>query len=218
MNISPLVRHASIAVTGGIATGKSRVAACLAELSGAGRLDADAVCRELLRPDEAGWLALREGIDPVFFRPDRELDRPLLRERLFADAALRARVDALIHPLARAAMHHQAEAWLVGRRYSRLVVEVPLLFEAGWQADYRQVVVVTAEPEICIARLMQRDGVSRQAAEQAVAAQMPLAEKVRLADRVIDNSGDWEATRRQIEELPPLLWLVPEKKLPPPSR
>lgn len=208
---SLLVRQASIAVTGGIATGKSRVAAGLAELSGAGRLDADAVCRELLRPGEAGWQALRQGVAPAFFRPDGELDRPLFRERLFADAALRARVDALIHPLARAAMHHQAEAWLTAGRYRRLVVEVPLLFEAGWQDDYRQVVVVTAAPEICIARLMQRDGVSRQAAEQAMAAQMPLAEKIRLADRAIDNSGDWEATRRRIEELLPLLWPVPEK-------
>ena len=211
MNISALVWRASIAVTGGIATGKSRVAACLAELSGAGHLDADAVCRELLRPGEVGWRALRQAIDPAFFRPDEELDRPLFRERLFAEAALRARVDALIHPLARAAMRHQAEAWLLVGRYSRLVVEVPLLFEAGWQNDYRQVVVVTAAPEICIARLMQRDGVSRQAAEQAMTAQMPLAEKVRLADRVIDNSSDWKASRRQIEELLPLLWPVTEK-------
>ncbi len=211
MMVSPLVREASVAVTGGIATGKSRVAACLAELGGAGRLDADAVCRELLHPGQPGWLALREGIGPAFFRPDGELDRPLLRERLFAEPALRARVDELLHPLARAAMHRQAEAWLLAGRYHRLVAEVPLLFEAGWQADYRQVVVVMAAPEVCIARLMQRDGVSRQAAVQSMAAQMPLAEKVRLADYVLDNSGDWEATRRQIGELLPLLWLSSEK-------
>ncbi|MEW6593746.1 MAG: dephospho-CoA kinase [Thermodesulfobacteriota bacterium] len=211
MNTSPLVRAASVAVTGGIATGKSRVAACLAELSGAGRLDADAVCRDLLRPDAAGWLALRQAIDPVFFRPDGELDRPRFRQRLFADAAMRERVNGLLHPLAREAMHRQAEAWLAAATYSRLLFEVPLLFEAGWQNDFGKVVVVTAEPEVCIGRLMRRDGVSRQAAMQAIAAQMPLSEKVRLADRVVNNSGDWEATRRQIEEMLPFLWAGPEK-------
>lgn len=211
MKISPKVRHASVAVTGGIATGKSRVAASLAEMSGAGLLDADAICRGLLRPGESGWRALRQGVDPVFFRPDGELDRPLFREHLFADAALRARVDGLIHPLAREAIHRQAEAWLVAGQYGRLVVEVPLLFEAGWQDDYRQVVVVVAEPESCIERLMRRDGVSRQAAMQAMATQMPLAEKAGLADRVIDNSGEWANTRSQIESMLPFLWPGLEK-------
>jgi len=214
MNIFSPVRQASVAVTGGIATGKSRVAALLAGLSGAGRLDADAVCRELLRSGAAGWQALRRTIDPAFFRPDGELDRPLFRERLFADGALRLEVDGLLHPLAREAMHRQAGTWLKAGIYSRLVVEVPLLFEAGWQGDYHQVVVVTAEAEVCIARLMQRDGVSRQAAMQAMAAQMPLAEKARRADRVIDNSGDWDATRRQVEGLLPDLWPAPGEKTP----
>lgn len=211
MNISPLVRRASVAVTGGIATGKSRVAACLAELSGAGRLDADAVCRDLLRPNAAGWRALRQEIGSNFFWPDGELDRPRFREHLFADTALRERVNGLLHPLAREAMHWQAEAWLAAGTYSRLVVEVPLLFEAGWQADYHQVVVVTALPEVCLRRLMARDGVSRQDAMQAMAAQMPLEEKVRLADWAIDNSGDWDATRHRIEALLPDLWPAPEK-------
>lgn len=207
-----LVKRASVAVTGGIATGKSRVAALLAELSGAGLLDADSVCRELLRPGEPGWLALRREIDPVFFLPDGELNRPLFRQQLFAKPLLRTQVDALIHPLARVAMHQQAEAWLVAGVYRRVVAEVPLLFEAGWQDDYLQVVVVAADTEECLARLMRRDGVNRQAAMQAMAAQMPLADKLRQADQVIDNSGDWAGTCRQIEALLPTLWGAPEKK------
>ncbi|MEW6501762.1 MAG: dephospho-CoA kinase [Thermodesulfobacteriota bacterium] len=206
MRASPVFKRAAVAITGGIATGKSRVAAYLTELSGAGRLDADEICRDLLRPGEPGWLALRDAIAPAFFLADGQLNRPLLRHHLFADAALRAQVDSLLHPLARVLVLRQAEEWLAAGTYSRLLVEVPLLYEAGWQEDYHRVVVVAADTETCVARLMARDGVSREAALSAMAAQLPLAEKIRRTDLVIDNHGAWGETCRQIEAMFATLW------------
>jgi dephospho-CoA kinase len=81
------------------------------------------------------------------------------------------------------------------------IVEVPLLFEVGWQGDFDQVIVVTADEETCLNRVMSRDGVDRHAALAAFATQMDPAKKAGMADHVIDNSGDLAATARQIKEL-----------------
>jgi len=211
-SVFPL-KNRMVAVTGGIATGKSRVARYLAERSGALLLDADAVCRALQQPGEPGWQGLRNLLGAAFFLPDGGLDRPLLRQHLFADAELRGRVEALLHPLVREALAREARSLVATGGCHRLLVEVPLLFEAGWQDDYAQVVVVAAEMMVCVERLMARDRVSREAARRAIASQMPLLEKKRRADFVIDNSGAWEETCRQLEALLPFLWATFEKKL-----
>lgn len=196
-----------IAITGGIATGKSRVAVHLCALSNAGHIDVDAVCRQLLVPGEAGWQAVRESFGERFFTSDQQLDRPLLRRAIFADTALREQLNALLHPLARTEVARQAETLLAEKKSARLVVEVPLLFEAGWQGDFARVVVVAADTAQCILRLMRRDSVSREDAVSAIRAQMPLVEKMRRADHVVDNSGEWRDTCRQLEALHPLLWV-----------
>ena len=201
-----------VAITGGIATGKSRVGDFLAQRGEAGILSADAACRALLQPGEPGWQGLRELLGADFFLEHGVLDRSRLRQHLFAEEALRQKVDALLHPLARQRMLREAQSLVADGRCQRLLVEVPLLFEAGWQDDYAQVVVVSADQELCVKRLMRRDGVSRVEALQAIAAQMPLAEKARRADFVVDNSGDWEDTRLLLEALLPLLWPDRKKK------
>ena len=81
------------------------------------------------------------------------------------------------------------------------VVEVPLLFEVGWQEDFDLVVVVFADEETCLNRVMSRDGVDRHSARAAFSTQMSLAEKVRMADHVIDNSGDLAVKARQVKKL-----------------
>lgn len=186
-----------IGITGGIGSGKSRVSQYLAELGGWPLLDVDQICRQLLMPQAPGWLALKELLTADFFTATGELDRKRLREAIFADAALRQQVDGLLHPLAKQEMAAQAT-----RLNAPLVLaEIPLLFEAGWQDSVSQIVVVYADEAVCLRRIMERDQVSEEQARQAIAAQMPLEEKARLADHLIDNSAAWESTCAQLRQV-----------------
>ncbi|MFU8818225.1 MAG: dephospho-CoA kinase [Desulfurivibrio sp.] len=196
---SPWRRHL-LGITGGIAAGKSRVARYLAEHCGLATIDTDQLARELLRPGQAGWLALERRYGERFFHSDSTLHRPRLRRDLFADADLRAEIDRLLHPLIREAMLAAvARLQPVGRE--RILVEVPLLYEAGWESDFACIIAVWAPEEVCLARLLKRDGVSPEEAAAALAAQMAPREKLLRADLQVDNSGPWEETCRQLEKI-----------------
>jgi len=185
-----------IGITGGIGSGKSRACQYVAELSGWPLLDLDQICRALLLPQAPGWLALRALLPADFFTVNGELNRPKLREAIFADADLRRQIDSLLHPLAKQEMTAQAT-----RLNAPLVLaEIPLLFEAGWQDSVSQIVVVYADEAVRLRRIMERDQVSEEHARLAIAAQMPLKDKARLADHLIDNSGDWEITCGQLRQ------------------
>jgi len=186
----------TIAVTGGIGSGKSRVCRYLADICQLPVVDLDRICRQLLQPGARGWLALKEHIDERFFDPAGDLDRAAFRSALFADNELRSRVDALIHPLARLEMTAQVTS--IG---GPVLVEIPLLFEAGWNEDVDLIVVVYADPSVCCRRIVERDHVSVAQARQAISAQHCLVEKALQADHVIDNSFSWQATCRQIRQL-----------------
>lgn len=189
-------------LTGAIGSGKSLVAGVFREL-GAQVVDADAVSRELLEREAAGWQAIRQAFGERFFTLAHNLDRAKLRSAIFNDKALRTRVDALLHPLIRRKIKEICglAAKEAGNGTLLIVVEVPLLYEAGWQDDFDVVVVVNAARAICLDRIKARDKVTARAGERALAAQMDIEKKVSLADHVIDNSGDVQATRRQIEVL-----------------
>jgi dephospho-CoA kinase len=195
-----------VAITGGMGTGKSSVARFLCAISGATGFDADAVCRGLLAPEAPGWLALRGAFGEKFFLADQTVDRPLLRKTLFADQGFRKNVNVLLHPLVRLQISADIRERVESSPGSRIVVEVPLLYEAGWQADYSRVVVVYADTAVCRRRIMLRDRTGQEEAEQAMGAQLPLADKVLLADHVIDNSGGWEDTCLQVHHLSAILW------------
>lgn len=201
-------RKAVVAVTGGMGSGKSSVAAYLCEIGGAMGLSADALCRQLLEPGAAGWLAVRTEFGERFFLADQRIDRPLLRTVLFEDREFRQRLDALLHPLVRDEIDGclKKESGHTSGKQTRFVVEVPLLYEAGWEHDFSQVVVAYADEKTCLRRLMLRDRISEAEAVKAMAAQMPLADKAILADYVIDNSGPWPDTCLQVEHLRSLLW------------
>jgi dephospho-CoA kinase len=199
-----------VAVTGGMGSGKSSVAGYLCEISGARGLSADTLCRQLLEPGAAGWLALRKTFGERFFLADQSIDRPLLRKVLFEDSAFRHELNALLHPLVRNEIADRIEKergdLSEARSQTRFVVEVPLLYEARWEHDFSQVVVAYANEKACRRRIMLRDGISEAEAEKAMATQMSLPHKARLADHVIDNSGVWPDTCLQIEHLRNLLW------------
>jgi dephospho-CoA kinase len=201
-------QRAVVAITGGMGSGKSSVAAYLCEITGARSLNADTLCRQLLEPGAAGWLAVRKAFGERFFLTDQRLDRPLLRTVLFDEPQFRQDLNALLHPLVRneIADRIEKEGGALPEAQARFVVEVPLLYEAHWEHDFSQIVVAYADAEACLRRIMLRDRISEAEAEKAMATQMSLAHKALLADHVIDNSGSWPDTCLQIAHLQHLLW------------
>lgn len=189
-----------IGLTGGIAAGKSAVAARLAEL-GAVVIDADRLAREVVEPGTPGLAAIVHRFGDAVLAPDGSLDRARLGSLVFADVSARRDLNAIVHPE-------------VQRRYGELVVEafardadaivvydVPLLAEARAASEFALVVVVDAPPEVRIDRLVSLRGMSRADARARIDAQIPDAERRAMADVVIDASGTLEHTIEQVDAL-----------------
>lgn len=189
-----------VGLTGGIASGKSSVCRWLVEHGGWAGLNADELVAGLLKVGEEGWRQLRLRLDPAFFSPAGQLDKPLLRREIFRDSRLRRRVESCLHPLVLTAISKRVAAMPAsGQRL--MVVEVPLLFEAGWQVLFDKVILVSAADDVCLARLRARDRVSEAEARLALKAQIPLKKKRQWADYVIDNSAEWPETVILLEKL-----------------
>lgn len=188
------MRH--FGLTGGIASGKSTVAAILRRL-GCPIIDADVLAREVVEPGQPALTEIAAAFGPGVLLPDGRLDRKALGAMVFADPAQRRRLEAITHP--RIAERRLAVLQELAAQQAEVVCsDVPLLYELGLQSAFDQVWVVWVDRPTELARLMARDGISREQAEQRMAAQMPLDEKRRLADIVIDNSGSLEETERQV--------------------
>ena len=189
-----------IGLTGGIACGKSTVSKELCAL-GAVIIDADALAHELSRPNQSIFSAYvaRFGMDIV--AEDGTLDRAAIARRVFADPIVRAEVDALVHPLIRTAAEERLRTARENNERAA-VLDVPLLFEAGWDALADETWVVALPAEEQLTRLLARDrSMSTREARARIAAQMPLAEKCARADVVIDNRGTQEEVREYIGKL-----------------
>lgn len=200
-----------IALTGGAGSGKSTVAKMFADL-GAVVLDADEVAREAVAPGQPAWEALRREFGPQFFHEDGTLDRGRLARRVFGDPEALARLNAIVHP--RVARELKARlAALAGEGVRLVMVEVPLLFEAGMEKNYDAVIVVDCPPAEQKARLRERDDRGEGEITGLLAAQMPLSEKSKKADFVVDNSGSLEATRTQVQDI----WTTLQNQLDKPA-
>ena len=186
-----------IGLTGGIGAGKSTAAARFVAL-GAAVLDADGISRRALEPDGCCYAETLELFGRGVLLPDGRIDRARVAALVFSDAALRARLNALVHPAVRREMLAQAARMGTGRL---IVFDVPLLFESGWQAMVSRTVLVAAREETRIARVCRRDGCAPQAAAARIRAQMPQREKEALADFVLQNDGTLEALYRQVDAL-----------------
>jgi len=187
-----------IGLTGGIATGKSTVASML-QRKGAPLVDADVIAREVVEPGSPvlGRVAERFGSDILL--ADGSLNRKKLGAIVFADPTQRKALESLLHPPIRALMKERMA--LLERQYpdKPVIVDVPLLYESGLEAMFDAVMVVYVPAELQRERLKQRDGLTEEQAEQRLAAQLPIEEKRRRADFVIDNAGTLEETLRQID-------------------
>ena len=189
-----------IGLTGGIACGKSTISAELRAL-GAATIDADALAHELSQPHQPIYNAYVERFGREIVTVDGTLDRAAIARRVFADTALRAEVEAIAHPIIRSAAEERLR---VARDENKraAVLDVPLLFEAGWDTLADETWVVALPREEQLARLLARDtSMDAGEARARIAAQMPLAEKCARADVVIDNSGTVEEIREYIGKL-----------------
>lgn len=189
-----------IALTGGIATGKSTVARMLLEL-GAIILDADKVARQVVRPGTECWHRLRDLLGPDYFEPDGNLKRRKLRECIIRDSACRSRVNAIMHPAIVAAMEEEWERSKARDPARPVVFDIPLLFEANLSQGFDTVILAYAPPKVQIERLMARDKLSFVEAQNTLSMQLPIDSKKEKAQIVIDNCRDMENTRRQVEEV-----------------
>jgi dephospho-CoA kinase len=191
-----------IGLTGGIASGKSTVAAVLREL-GAHVISADEVAREVVAPGSEALAEIAAAFGPEVLRPDGTLDRRAVAERVFRDAEARRTLNAITHPRIRRRIAERVAE--VGARApdAIVVVDLPLLLDTAPRDAYALdgVVVVYADEAVQVARLAARDGLAVQEARRRLGAQRPVREKLAEATWVIDNSGPREATRRQVEAL-----------------
>ena len=187
-----------IALTGGIATGKSTVAGMLAG-HGAAVVDADRIAREVVEPGTAGLEAVIAAFGRQFLTPGGGLDRGALAEIVFADAESRRRLEAITHPLILGRMAGEVAA-LARSDAPLVVVDHPLLFEGGHQSEFPDgVLLVYADAATQLRRLRERGGLSDAAARQRLAAQLPIDGKRDLATWVIDNRGSRADTRRAVD-------------------
>jgi len=189
-----------IGLTGALGSGKSSVARFLQNSLAAEYIDVDLLCRRLLKPKARGWHALRQTLGRGFFKADDTVDRVRLRSVLFQDDKVRAQVDHLLHPMAREEVERRLQE-IAPLNKALVIVEVPLLFEAGWQDIFDRIIVVYADCTSCCERIMRRDGVSFAEASSGLGSQSSLSAKVMLADHVVDNSGSWIATCLQLLHL-----------------
>jgi dephospho-CoA kinase len=189
-----------VGLTGGIATGKSTVAAMFRAL-GCEVVDADQLAREVVEPGEPALDEIVAEFGPEVLRPDGRLDRKALGAVVFSDPARRRRLEAILHPRIRQRLAERLAALAAAGFRGLVVFDAALLVETGAAALMDRLVVVVADEATQLARLMARDGLSREEAQQRLRSQLPLADKVRHAHYVIDNSGDRAATAAQVREV-----------------
>jgi dephospho-CoA kinase len=183
-------------LTGGIASGKSTVAAILRRL-GAAVINADELSREVVQPRQAAWKEIIETFGSDILQEDRSLDRKKLRKLVFHDPQARKKLEAIIHPRVRA-LAEQRIRELAAAGTSIIVYEVPLLFEGQIHLWLRPVVLVACDLATQKQRLRQRDHLTDIEAQQHLDAQMALEDKRKLADYVIENTGSLEDLERQV--------------------
>lgn len=190
-----------IGLTGGPATGKSLVTTELKRL-GAAVVDADVIAREITQKGAAAYGEICAEFGAGILLKDGSLDRKALGRLIFADVEKRKRLDEITHPGIRARIRREVNAFKESFSGKGLVVvDAPLLFEAGLDKEMDFVIVVYADEEKQVERLVKRNALSEDEARRIIAAQTPINEKVKKADYIIDNSGDRDAALKQAGEL-----------------
>jgi dephospho-CoA kinase len=188
-----------VGLTGGIASGKSTVAAMLREL-GAKIINADDLARSIVQPGKEAWKEIVAAFGTEILRPDRTIDREKLRSAIFEDAKKRKQLDSITHPRIRALAQQRAQE-LAAKGSAIVVYEAPLLFENEAHLWLRPVILVACDDALQRRRLKARDHLSEAEIGHHIKAQMPLSEKRPLADFVIENDGDLDDLKKQVKDV-----------------
>ena len=185
-----------VALTGGIATGKSYVLRRLRE-RGVPSIDADDIVHQALGPDTPTSHAIAREFGPEVLTAEGGVDRRALADTVFADAGARLRLEAIVHPL----VYETIRSWFAAGDRPFGVASIPLLYETHHEADFDAVVVTACTPEQQLQRIVDRDGLSEEEGRRRMAAQMPTKDKAARADYVIRTSGTTAETDAQIDDL-----------------
>jgi dephospho-CoA kinase len=187
-----------VALTGGIATGKSYVRARF-EALGVPTIDSDVLARDAVAPGTPGLEAVVRTFGPGVLAASGALDRKKLGALVFADPEKRRALEAIIHPEVR----RLTDAWFAALDPATpfAVADIPLLYETGRYKDFETVIVTAVEPEEQERRVMARDGLTEAGAKQRIGAQLPIAEKAARGDYVIRTDGSFDDTDRQVREV-----------------
>ena len=190
-----------IGLTGGIASGKS-LATEFFRQEGIPVIDTDDIARQVVAPGQPAWRALFETFGAAYFTPDGTLKRQELADHIFTHATARRQLESITHP----AIFAEVDRQLICLQQRMppppfIVVVVPLLFEVDAASRFDLTVLIAATPAQQLARLCQSRGATKEEARKRLAAQLPLGEKRRRADIVLDNTGSPEALQTQVHAL-----------------
>lgn len=185
-----------IGLTGGIATGKSTVSAMFKK-AGAIIIDADRIARAVVKKGLPAYREIVAQFGTEVLLPDGEINRNMLGDIIFKDPHKKQLLNRIVHPHVNEEVNRQIKQTQKTHPNAVVVLDVPLLIEAGMHNNLSEIIVVYAPQDIQIQRLMQRDRISEADALARVQSQMPIEEKKQQATLVIDNSGTIENTRRQ---------------------
>jgi dephospho-CoA kinase len=188
-----------IALTGGIASGKSTIARRFAEL-GAVVVDADALAREVVAPGEPALAAIRDAFGDEVIREDGTLDRPAVGRIVFSDPAKRHVLNGIVHPAVLHRSHAAFDAAFARDRRAVVVYDVPLI-DARGVGEFERIVVADAPEDVRVERLVRLRGMTEEDARARVAAQLSDEDRRALASDVIDTSGELDRTLQQVDVL-----------------
>jgi len=185
-----------VGLTGGIATGKSTVAAVFRE-HGIPVIDADVIARKVVEPGKPAWHKIQKEFGPDVFLDTKQLDRAKLGDLIFNDVEKRKKLNAITHPDIYKEIYWQTIKYLL-QGHPFIVLDLPLLFETGHMLNYlHKIIVVTCEEDLQLQRLMERTGFTEAKAQVRIAAQMSLEKKAEMANFVIENSSSARDTKEQ---------------------
>lgn len=188
-----------IGLTGSIGTGKSTIANKFHKLR-IPVVDADLIAREVVEPGKAAYNEIVATFGERILKADQTLDRKALGNIVFTNEAKRKQLNEIIHPAIRTEMLRQREEY-VEEGHECVVLDIPLLYESRLTHYVDKVIVVFVSPEVQLERIMKRDQSSEEEAKQRINSQIPVAEKAKKADAVIDNNGTPEASYKQLIEI-----------------
>ena len=189
-----------VGLTGGVASGKTAISQVLKE-EGAYIIDADQIARELVQPHKPAWNELIRAFGKEILQEDGSIHRKKLADKVFADPEKRKLLNQILHPRIKEEMGRRTKE--IGQKDPEaiVVIDAPLIVELGDHREMDKLIVVTSTQTQQIERLKERDGINPEEALRILSSQMPVEEKVKLADYVIRNEGSFEETKKRAKEV-----------------